>query len=146
MEPPTEREMATLIAQIKAEDYSYGVFTAFLAYTGCRLAGALNARWSDWVVRQIRKGDLVIQIDERGNSRYALEAALFLSKRKRKSRRGASVTYPYLACRSTPRKKAWRVFRNYCISIGLKLPRGVEAREIRDWRKANKAVAFLAHQ
>jgi hypothetical protein len=26
------------------------------------------------------------------------------------------------------------------------LPRGVEAREIRDWRKANKAVAFLAHQ
>jgi integrase len=49
MEPPTENEMATLIAQIKAEDYSSGAFIAFLAYTGCRKAGGLNAHWSDWV-------------------------------------------------------------------------------------------------
>jgi integrase len=48
MEPPTAEEMAALIAQIKAENYSYGAFVAFLAYTGCRVGEALGARWEDW--------------------------------------------------------------------------------------------------
>jgi integrase len=48
MEPPTVEEMATLIAQIKAENCSCGAFAAFLAYTGCRVGGALDAKWEDW--------------------------------------------------------------------------------------------------
>jgi len=48
MEPPTVEEMTTLIAQIKAENYACGAFIAFLAYTGCRAGGALDAKWVDW--------------------------------------------------------------------------------------------------
>jgi hypothetical protein len=96
--------------------------------------------------RQIRKGDTVIQIDRRGASRYVIEAAVFLRMRKTKSRRGVSVTYIYLACVHRRKEKTWRAFKQYCTSIGLNLPRGVDAREIMDWRKAAKAIAFLSRK
>jgi integrase len=62
-EPPTPAQMATLVAQIRKEDEDSADFIIFLMATGCRLAGARDARWSDW--SQSRNGSEVFTFREK---------------------------------------------------------------------------------
>jgi hypothetical protein len=122
MEPPTEGEMATLIAQIKAEDYSYGAFIAFLAYTGCRMAGGLNALWSDWVdhperprftFREKRRTTRTVDLTEQAN-------ALLIEIRSRGGIRAAcagSQTDRWPARRARQREKRSRTRDSYASNL-----------------------------
>ncbi len=74
-----------------------------------------SVRWTgkSRFLDQIRRGDTVIQINNLGTSQRVEEAARFLRMSKKKSRRGASVTYIYLECARKPKESSWREFRQY---------------------------------
>jgi PLD-like domain len=107
-----------------------------------------SVRWTGRVrfLNRVRKGDTVIQVNNLGASRRVEEAARFLGMRRKKSRRGDSVTYLYLECARKPKESSWREFKQHCTSIGLHLPRVVGAREIRDPVKARTVLRFMSRE
>jgi hypothetical protein len=101
-------------------------------------------RWTgkERFLGEIRELDTVIPIFTKANSPYVEEVARLVGIRKTQSRRGVPVTYLYLERSRRPKRISWNRFKRHCESKGLRLGRGVRARELK-LPVRRKVLAFL---
>ena len=95
---------------------------------------------------RICKGDTVVQVWKTSSEHYAEELARVIGKRKTSSSRETPVTYLYLECPRRPKQVRWIDFKKLCLSIGLKLGKGVGTRELRNPVQATKLLAFVSRK
>jgi hypothetical protein len=103
-------------------------------------------RWpgSPRFLKQIRKGDTVVQIMRTGRSHYVEELARFIGMRRTKSQRGSPVAYLYLESRRRPKRIPWIDFKRQCLAIGLRVR--TATRQVSNAAQAAKVLTFVSRK
>jgi PLD-like domain len=99
-----------------------------------------SIRWpgSDKFLEKIKRGDIVIVLWK--GSQVEPHARL-LAVRRGKTERGTRVTYLTLETLKKYKTVSWKKFERHCADAGLRLGKGVSAREIRDVLHQNRVLS-----
>ena len=135
MEFPEDEEDARVEGEEEAEaEVSVGYDTETLRFAGTSL-----------FAREVKSGDVVIQVWKRGRSHRVFPHSRVLGVRRTDSRRGARVVYVYLEAPTDPRPSSWKEFRAEMAAVGLTLGRGVSTRELKAQRITARAKSLTRH-
>lgn len=134
MELPDDELQEWEAGEIEAEDEAEdGVGIETLRFLGASL-----------FAREVKRGDLVIQVWKDGRSRRIYSHARVLHVLRTKSGRGAAIAYVYVEERAKPAPISWKAFKSRMAEEGVKLGQDVTTREIRDRGAAQQAKVLVA--
>jgi hypothetical protein len=95
--------------------------------------------------REVKRGDLIIQVWRKGGRKMVYPHARVLATRKTTSRRGAKVVYVYVETPEEPTVIGWTEFKRKMGQVGLRLGREVGCREINGPRAMMQAKTLTFH-
>lgn len=97
---------------------------------------------SSLFAREVKVGDLAIQVWNEARSRRVYPHARIVGVQRTRSARGAKVLYVYVETEPEPSTISWRDFKREMSSVGLKLGRDVSTREIKAPAEVARAKAL----
>ena len=92
--------------------------------------------------REVKPGDLLIQVWKEGETRRVYPHARVVGVRRTTSRRETGVLYVYLEACLEPRTRPWPEFRREMAGAGLTLGEGVSTRELKGQRIVARAKSL----